>query len=629
MRHLGEFDSAFWRVLAMRLVQYPMAGPQRLAAGRWLGALAASPEREAARREIVRAIEDTALDMLALAEAGGSTESEQRWMLIGILIPLLEPPLTQWVDPSLARLLPYVLSLRHVRGTIATVHEEGTSGAEDVILAITDSREEEIAIDAIREALASGGGDDLAFSLDVARFNLLAPAPPDGDPVPVPIEVPLVRLLIHDDRYVQGYLVRRLRAVFEYIDPPLAAAIRPLEVPRLETNSLSRRRAILNFCRDYLSSTYFDLRRDLIHGLGRLRSKSLVELDALCGGQLDDIADASAFYTAAVTDAAVRLPAPTVLTLNLFLIASEEGARHQVEFIRGVDRELREHHRGKGFDLTAAAECVLEASNTFHGLHSLLVLLSLCSQPQGADGLVEVGTQPLPAQEWVRQCVQFLLTAADGPHREPSAARPSEPQKERRRRNVHALSMRIATWISASPLHIRELAERSEPGERVVYGWLLRAFILTDRLLPVLGGAGEWDPEEVEPNLQAVAESLGVEACANEYPDVVDPFLYGVGRYDHTVVMLLGLLRWSWAPLAESNNGSGRPFWWTAELKQVLEAIASRPETEAEAVMRKRREQPNSNRLEVTLTRTPPELARQILELAECGCGPIDAPAKP
>src|SRR5690606_18596796 len=98
------------------------------------------------------------------------------------------------------------------------------------------------------------------------------------------------------------------------------------------------------------------------------------------------------------------------------------------------------------------------------------------------------------------------------------------------------------------------------------------------------------------------------------WPDVFNPFLYGPNRYDHELATLLSLLKSGWSDLSA---GGSEPPWWTPRIERALRHLSEQTPSDAESKLVEVVEGRIPNRLHTPLTKPVPELARELIALAD------------
>ncbi|HKZ43315.1 MAG TPA: hypothetical protein VJ044_20320, partial [Candidatus Hodarchaeales archaeon] len=272
-------------------------------------------------------------------------------------------------------------------------------------------------------------------------------------------------------------------------------------------------------------------------------------------------------------------------------------------FLKNLNASEKESFLG----FHASQVCFLP--NTFDSFCSFIPLI-LADYENNLPFLIVDGEKHKPV-DWIRSYIVFMLrtgvTLKSGEHK----SLDSTQQLEIARRYTHAYAMRFGFWVAASNVHVAELSSKISASDNIVKNWAIRGLALTDRLLPILLEQIKLDSDHIPFDLEEIARRLGISINNELYPDVFNPFLYGPTEYDHAIACLLSILLLTWDELCK--NKADRPFWWSAEIHELILAIESQLETDGETRIRKDREKNKPNRLGIILNRTPKELARDIL----------------
>jgi hypothetical protein len=243
-------------------------------------------------------------------------------------------------------------------------------------------------------------------------------------------------------------------------------------------------------------------------------------------------------------------------------------------------------------------------------------LIAYLTHNAGLDQTEDEDGRSVRGVDWARLYIAFMLNPPDhvgivGGEGAVAESPREIAEQEVLRRQAHAAALRLASWTAASQQHVNELASKGLSPDDVVRGWLLRALVLSDRVLSLLIMESKAEPKMILLRLRGALDKLGISVNSDFYPDVFNPFLLGPEDCDHAVMSLLHILVLSWEDMCGA--GDRLPFWWSDQIERGLVIISERPENEAEKHIRMDREQKKPNRLNVSLDRTPQELATALL----------------
>ena len=569
----------FWRGLASTLFTAPFEGDdeaeRRDAALRWLGDAAA--RRPAPLRDVVRLLEDNASTAVtltpdadeiaaALASAGRDdvdpAEAHARaagGFAFRALVPLLGSRLIEDLDPLLRRTVGWLGRLDR-RGRIDS-HVGAVYGGRELSTTVPEEDDEAAAIGLIRRV----GDGDVRLAESVRATDLVfgyrrrppedwvaAGVPPDAG-LPIEVRVSMFTLLWTEAMDIHPALVYQLVYQLSRIDPPLALTLLDVRDDLLGDDDALRDAARDALAFALLQSGFFELQRDLGHGVWRLRNGSADRLARFLGWVGD--ADARRLAAADADTAAHVVPIGDVLVSQAHFFGRRlltDTFSDRAAVLAAVGASLEDPVSGPIPDLREWARNRLETAETtddpFVAAYALRHVLLAFSAGFGDAAVAD-------------RAAAYLATTL-------SEVDPSAGALERHvelRRRLAQSSLLLSAFAAHGPEHLDVYNQEPDPLQE----WLDAVWLLASRLLdalPALHGSLDIAVAEAE---RAVAD-LGLDDSAARVLDAFDPFLLaaeGVGR-PLTLVAVRSSL---------DSESDGLPAWWSPRVEVALTTLAEEP----------------------------------------------------
>ncbi len=617
---------AFWTLLTMHLASDIPDALRRKGAFRWLEATLTSPDYAHWRGDVVRAIEDTVVMLLEKASVQGLNSDQLRHFILRMVLPLVQGPLINDIDPTLRRLVFFLIRMPDQWGA-TTVYRWQTEDGSEMEISVLEVEEEQAALREL-QLVAEGQTSEMLLRFASVATTLTKPALEKNEHLGIRVQVPAIHLLLNDLNVIRPSLFDYLAHHVAYVDPPLARQLRDLRSEVLSEDHQVRYVGLQRLCLAYLTSTYFSLRRDLVHGIRKLQTFQEPDIAALCAlPSLPEHLTIDNILVALMGANEEDISVPDGVTAVLLLCAGDvyrnafASATSQWEAV--VAGATHAGAQPPYEVLQRLCESALDSCSGFEALSSFSKLLSFAVK--FPDESVSFHEQALTLREWIQNYVAFMLSEI--PSRvitEAAAPQLFDPMREVEalRREVHCHCLRWGMWIAGSPAHARDLAEAGLAADRVVVTWTLQGLALAERLLLMIVSRHE-SLDDVSQSLHDLVRQLDVQIDPSAYPDMFNPFLFGTSAYDPMVATLLVILETTWDVVQSSTTTAALPLWWSDETRSNLLRIATREETEAEANWRAAKEQGRPNRLGLVLDRTPPEIARQLMERGRQSMPPV------
>jgi hypothetical protein len=238
--------------------------------------------------------------------------------------------------------------------------------------------------------------------------------------------------------------------------------------------------------------------------------------------------------------------------------------------------------------------------------HFQFVLFACCRdvnvmfQPDGAG-------EPVVAVDWLRR---FILGILQGARTQGDIG--SLNVVNQTRNEMHAQAWQLATQYVQSGGRLLKLQAAYGDIDQASAACLLRSLLLADRLLPLFYHHYDCSPDTLVDIIRRANEALRLTALP-PHVDVIDPRRYGRAGIDCVSATLINLLDCT-LDLSTGHDPGPRPLWWSAEIEESLEDIATRPYNDDEAWLNHAVANGLSNRLRVCLDRTPVDLSQELLD---------------
>lgn len=562
----------FWNAAITALQTLPATDDEsverRHRALRWLGRAAA--RRTGDRIDVTRLFEDHVLDTIRFvtgldAPVDLPAEWVGRFALPG-LVPLFESDLLGTLDPLLRRTLGRLGRLsRH--GRIDTTYTIEPNG-EPIPFTIPEERDELAALNLIRRVRA--GDESLAPLIRAASLAFAYEhAPPDdwveaGMPadegVHQNVEVSLFTLLWAEAPDLHPVLLSALTLHLAVADPALAHGLRTFSDELLSDDGPVAEAARDRLALAILESVHFDLRRDLGHGMWRLRNGETPRLDGFVGWigaedaqALADLDPAVAARVHVIGD--VIVPKTHFFARALLTDKFDDGP----DVLRAVADASAENPTSNPptFDVAvwladraATAETNDDPFVAAYALRHVLLALRASSRDLG----IQQNGGEEPAVQWV--CRYVLDALADD--REPWHLISA-------RRRLLRAALQLGAFACAGARHVEAYESEDDP----LTEFLDRTWVLASRLVASLPGECGGIAEAVEAAERAVHD-LGLDSDATRAVDRFDPFALS-GPDDPGRVLTLAAVYKSLDPKG------GAPSWWSEPIQARLHEIAKTP----------------------------------------------------
>ena len=519
------------------------------------------------RKRIVRGIEDYVLDFLTsqaeLFHARIPTPNEaekpeerrawdellSRFManfvrrMQDYLYPFFNSDLLNDFDPLLRRALGLLTRFDHEFKVLHLVMLPD----QEHELAVEEDEEERFALQVIQDAMRG-----VPETADLVRADLMMQCTwnrwvPEGERAeypdlperhPVHIKVSLITLLLRDEvRNLPG-LIGTILYQLQILDPTLGQDLFALQVALLSENEATRRRARERFAVSLLRSPYFELQRDLSHGVRRLckmDTKRLEQFLAPPAGWL-----------------ALDIPTPHIITLDnkefpaamlvgLKVLTFEPEALYDMAE-RDVESVLQQYEEGTSLSepLTLISTLTTLMYSPLRMAFYLLQVLILSAQRDDKVTIMYEEQEWTP-RAWIDNFLQQTLR-----RRSPaSSEKPDKdvtPWRSPYLKAAHACVLRLAAHVAAASSHMQAWKEELENDEDVLCQWGHVTLALTERLFPLLVGRYGTEVELLTATEEAVRSlNIHYNNPAN-FPDRFNPFLLGPHFFDHEVAAVLHIL---------------------------------------------------------------------------------------
>ena len=186
----------------------------------------------------------------------------------------------------------------------------------------------------------------------------------------------------------------------------MAYHVRTLRPGVLSEDRLERNTGLRRLCLAYLSSSYFELRRDSVRGVRKLRDMPIAKVDALCGlPLLPDTADANALLnTLAESSERERLAFPSGARDMLFLFSTVDFP----EFFRNLAATIWNDYQSADQEDNVPLETMLgqwceaipRRTSLFEALGGFTSLLALASEHHDLQISVQE-QEAMPLRQWI------------------------------------------------------------------------------------------------------------------------------------------------------------------------------------------------------------------------------------
>ncbi|MXW15277.1 MAG: hypothetical protein F4120_04670 [Rhodothermaceae bacterium] len=571
----------FWRALAHKMrfmsVEDERSFILRYNALRWLGNAAA--KRSDQSQIIVRILEDYVLDSLktALRALDEFDEWDRLSQVMAIyviptLIPLTDTALINIFDPLMRRTVGSLAGLDR-DGCIST-HFYATSDREQTPLEIPEEQKEEVAAEIVGRAAAGDlNSQKLIHATDVV-FSYPHQVPkewidegfPADEPLRINVRCPLFTLLWADPPGLREIIIHLLVDRLSEIDPSLAYQISQLEDNILseDPNKVQEAREIVAL--SVLQSGYFDLQRDLVHAMQRIRQYDGDVFAQFLGRIGEEPAQSLVNYSSKPN---VCLIGNALVPLGhflgrAFLTAQFDDEQHILEYVRQMtnirDNQDEEHVNGPTLAewLANNASIAENADDPFVAAWALrTVLLGLSAGNQ--DPELNINESAVKASDWVAGYLMVALA--------PKARSSSEVG----RRMIDRRRLASATLLLASFACGGKSMEAYNPEEDPQTIWLDQVWLLASKLQIALVGLQGGVSNAANIAAQAV-RNLELDPTDIPVLDSFNPFAFGSRGDDIGIALTLTAVL---KVVLQLPNPNERPIWLTDPIRGTVKELAN------------------------------------------------------
>lgn len=554
---------------------------RRQAALEWLGDAAARRTDHLA--DVVREIEDHALASSTFAQHAAEAPAEIVPLLAGryaltALTPLFAPALLSHLDPLLRRTLGRLARLPRAGRTDTTFSI--TVDGELLSLVVPEERDEAAAADVVHRSVAGDTDVTPFFHPTGVAFAYECDLPQEWTDAGVPAETTVFQnvrvsffVLLWNE--VPDLVNRLLSALIRHLvvaDPHLAGRLHGHAEGLLSDEPDLNEAARDALSLDLLGSVFFEMQRDLAHGMRRLRRASAAVLKQYLGHvgtetatALYDLAPPVQKRVHADGDLLVQrthLSARALLTESFDDQALVAAAIHASGSDADVGLEnIEEWLSDRALTAEVHADPFVAAYSLRH------VLLAIRTSPESLS--VKMGGERLDASVWAARYIDAAL-APDGLDTDLTGLQPGLAL----RRRLARAALRFACHVCGGPNHVAEYFGENEGDP--LSGWITAVWVMTSKLLAVLPAEHGGLVPAVDAAEAAVSE-LGLNSLTARALDCFDPFALA-GPDDIGRVLTLAALAKSLPP-----DPAAAPPWWTPAVAARCAAMAAQPAGEHDA----------------------------------------------
>ena len=578
----GQLPMSFWQSVAYSLQMMPVENESSLescfAALQWVGRAAAS--RSEQRKEILWVLEDNVLDSLKYALKAFDNcvdENSLRQIIstfvVRAFIPLTNASFDGIVDPLLRRTVSTLA--RFTGGGRVTKNYYQTADKDDTPLKISEEENENAAAELLA-IIASGDlkylqsiwGTDLVFGYtrSVPGEWKNEGSPPDKK-ISVKVRCSLFSLLWDGHPSLYENIVRLLVYNLAGIDPALAYQILLVEDDLLSDDTEKVQVARDRLGIELLRSAYFDLQRDLVHAMHRLRHYETDAFTQFLGRIGERAAQELTNHPMARNVWQIEgLLVPVKHFLGRALLTDRHDDGYLVlERIEQLSN-AGDDEDNQTVDISPLAEWLEDkasvaehADDPFVAAWALrTVLLALTKVDQGTE--LNVNGRRVKLSDWAANYIEIALA--------PNASSPSKiGQRMIDRRRLTSAALLLASFVCSGPRHLETYSREQDP--RAI--WLEHVWLMTTKLQVALVGQRGGVENATKTAAKAVQE-LELDTSDAAKIDYFDPFAFGAGGDDIGIALTLTAMLKVIRQLSDDNEC---PTWWTDRIRSLVEELTN------------------------------------------------------
>ena len=573
---------SFWRGVISGLQTIQIQDQHQLVlryeALRWFGK--AVVQRNEHCKIIVRLLEDYVLDSLkfvhkALQERGEMKRLSQTITsnVIPAFIPLTDTDLINTLDPLMRRTIGFLARLDR-DGRINT-HFYATSDKENTRIEISEEEKEEFAADVVASVVTGELNiQEYIYATDVA-FSYPYQAPESwqiagftaDEELRIRVRCSLFSLLWNGPSELQEIIVHLIIFSLSVLDPALAYKILLIQGNVLSDNPEKARESRDNLAIELLRSGYFDLQRDIVHAVRRLRQYDANTFSQFIGWIGEDAAQALANHPLMpqVWQVGPLLMSRAHLRGRALLTDQFDDGHQVLEFVEQLidssdDRNRQNRDVSKLVKwLEDKAHVAENANDPFvaaWALRAVLLVLTKINQ----DPELNVNGHIVKVSDWATKYLATTLA--------PKAGQPSKmEQRIIDRRQLASAALLLAAFTCSGHKHLEAYSREEYP--RAI--WLEHVWLVATRLQVALivlrGGLSN----AAEAAAKAV-QDLELDTSDTPVVDAFDPFAFGCGGNDIGIALTLTAMLKVVRQIPDENE---RPSWWTDSICSLVEELAS------------------------------------------------------